>query len=603
MVAIAALGGAAAGPAAQRWLGAASARGAVILLVAAALVLAWAWRSRVVVGVALAAALCTVGLSVRALVPLEALRPGRVDGPVVLRSDPSPFFGTIEVIVSHRGRRLLASMDGPAAGEVAGLQVGDTMRITGRTSRFINPTPWHRSRHLAGEVHVDSVADVEAGRGAFALASGVRERIRSSVEPLEPDARALVLGAALGDDRSQSDAQRDRFLRSGLTHLLVVSGQNVALMLVLCAPWLARVPIVRRPWATAAVVGWFVLVVRPDPSVLRAAAAALVVALATGRGQRLDAPTVLAGALTAVVIVDPLVVGSLGFWLSAAATLGLVVGLGGHRGSDWNPAVIGRATLAAQVGVAPVLALAGLGVPVASFPANIAAGAPAGLLTGWGMTVGLVAGSLPVPLAWVARLPVVVAAWWVDGVARWSARLPLGRFTPGEILVLVIAGALTLVAWVTWFGSVGRAVPNMGNAVRPTTGRSARFRWLLVAPLATVVCVAGWPRTVTGGAVPGGCLVARRGAIVLVLQTSPPTRRLLQALAEAEVRHLDVLRVAPGGLRMAETTVSVRDAVPVGEVRTLDDGASAPACPTDPTTDPATGPATDPATGPATSGG
>ena len=558
-VATAALGGAALGPFARRTLGAASRSAAIVLLIVAALVLLWAWRRRVAAGVAVAAALCTVGLSIRALNPLDDLRPGRVEGPAVLRSDPSPFFGSVEVVVALRGRRLLASIESPSAGEVAGLQVGDTLRVSGRTSRFEHPTGWHRSRHLAGELHVDSVSDIEPGRGGFALASGVRERIRASVEPLDPDAQALVLGAALGDDRSQSDAQRDRFLRSGLTHLLVVSGQNVALMLVLCAPLLARVPVSRRPWATAAAVGWFVLIVRPDPSVLRAAAAALVVAMATGRGQRLSAPTVLAGALTAVVLVDPLVVGSLGFWLSAAATMGLVVGLGSHRGSDWNPAAVGRATLAAQVGVAPVLAVAGLAVPVASFPANVAAGAPAGLLTGWGMTIGLVAGSLPGPWGWVARLPVVVAAWWVDGVARWSARLPLGRFTPGEILAVFVVAALS---WATWL-SVGRL----------------RHRRLVLAPLVALVCWAGWPRTVTGGAVPGGCLLADEAATVLVLRQAPPTRRLLQALAEAEVRHLDVLLIAPGGLRLAETAVAVRDAVPVGEVRALDEGSSEPACP------------------------
>ncbi|MBK7167617.1 MAG: ComEC/Rec2 family competence protein [Candidatus Microthrix sp.] len=160
------------------------------------------------------------------------------------------------------------------------------------------------------------------------------------------------------------------------------------------------------------------------------------------------------------------------------------------QGSDWNPAAVGRATLAAQVGVAPVLAVAGLAVPVASFPANVAAGAPAGLLTGWGMTVGLVAGSLPGPWGWVARLPAVVAAWWVDGVARWSARLPLGRFTPGEILAVFVVAALS---WATWL-SVGRL----------------RHRRLVLAPLVALVCWAGWPRTVTGGAVPGGCLLADR---------------------------------------------------------------------------------------------
>ena len=139
-VATAALGGAALGPFARRTLGAASRSAAIVLLIVAALVLLWAWRRRVAAGVAVAAALCTVGLSIRALNPLDDLRPGRVEGPAVLRSDPSPFFGSVEVVVALRGRRLLASIESPSAGEVAGLQVGDTLRVSGRTSRFEHPT-------------------------------------------------------------------------------------------------------------------------------------------------------------------------------------------------------------------------------------------------------------------------------------------------------------------------------------------------------------------------------------------------------------------------------------------------------------------------------
>lgn len=276
-------------------------------------------------------------------------------------------------------------------------------------------------------------------------------------------------------------------MRSGLTHLLVVSGQNVALMLVLCAPLITRVPVGRRWMMVTAVVGWFVVLVRPDPSVLRAGAAALVAAVAARRGHLVDASTVLAGALTAVVLVDPLVVGSLGFWLSAAATLGLVVGLGDRRGSDVNPVAVARATLAAQVGVAPVLAAAGLAVPLASFPANILAGAPAGFLTLWGMTVGLVAGTLPGPVATAARLPVAMAAWWVDGVARSAALLPLGRVTPTETYALMALGLATWMVWGHWEGR-SRAVV------------ASKVLW---APLVVAALWAGRPIAPTSGAVPG----------------------------------------------------------------------------------------------------
>jgi competence protein ComEC len=559
-VAVGALLGAVAGPVVYARLGPMATRAALLALLLGSGGLVWAWLGRSAAGVATALMVVVVGLSLRALAPLDTLDPGPVSGVVVLRGDPEVSFGGIEVVVADGDRRLLASIDGPSAGEVAALQLGDSMRVTGRTRRFRESTGWHRSRHLAGELQVDWVGDIRVGRGAVAVAAGVRERIRTSVAPLDPDARALVLGAALGDDRTQSAAQRDRFLRSGLTHLLVVSGQNVALMLVLCAPLITRVPVGRRWMMVTAVVGWFVVLVRPDPSVLRAGAAALVAAVAARRGHLVDASTVLAGALTAVVLVDPLVVGSLGFWLSAAATLGLVVGLGDRRGSDVNPVAVARATLAAQVGVAPVLAAAGLAVPLASFPANILAGAPAGFLTLWGMTVGLVAGTLPGPVATAARLPVAMAAWWVDGVARSAALLPLGRVTPTETYALMALGLATWMVWGHWEGR-SRAVV------------ASKVLW---APLVVAALWAGRPIAPTSGAVPGGCLLVDERGTVLVLERAPPSdRRLLAALADVEVRRIDVLAVTPGGLRLAATVVQVRDALPVGVVT---DRAVTPGC-------------------------
>ncbi|MBL0203103.1 MAG: hypothetical protein IPQ14_01925 [Candidatus Microthrix sp.] len=127
-----------------------------------------------------------------------------------------------------------------------------------------------------------------------------------------------------------------------------------------------EVPVGRRWMMVTAVVGWFVVLVRPDPSVLRAKRGGL------GGGRR--SPTWspggcvhgAGGRLTAVVLVDPLVVGSLGFWLSAAATLGwwwvwAIMARrkpSGCRGPRWRR----------RSGGAPVLAAAGLAVPLASFP-------------------------------------------------------------------------------------------------------------------------------------------------------------------------------------------------------------------------------------------
>ena len=96
---------------------------------------------------------------------------------------------------------------------------------------------------------------------------------------------------------------------------------------------------------------------------------------------------------------------------------------------------------------------------------------------------------------------------------------------------------------------------------------SPQARAALVTPLVVALCWVGRPMAPQGGPVPGGCLIVDDTATTLVLERAPPSvRRLLGALAEAEVRRLDVLVVAPDGLRTAEAGVAVLDAVAVEAV-------------------------------------
>ena len=70
-------------------------------------------------------------------------------------------------------------------------------------------------------------------------------------------------------------------------------------------------------------------------------------------------------------------------------------------------------------------------------------------------------------------------------------------------------------------------------------------------------------------------MVDERGTVLVLERASPSDRRLLAALADVEVRRIDVLAVTPGGLRLAATVVQVRDALPVGVVT---DRAVTPGC-------------------------
>jgi competence protein ComEC len=131
-----------------------------------------------------------------------------------------------------------------------------------------------------------------------------------------------------------------------------------------------------------------------------------------------NARVVLSRAVVVLLLVDPMLAWSVGFALSVGATAGLA----------WASAGIGRlmgnrgglaATLAAQLGTAPVSLLVFGFVPVVSLVANPLAIPVAGLVMTIGLPVALLASSVPVlvPLvSWSLALPVA----WVDGVS-WVA--------------------------------------------------------------------------------------------------------------------------------------------------------------------------------------
>ena len=81
---------------------------------------------------------------------------------------------------------------------------------------------------------------------------------------------ASCFGVVLGDGREQRPELADEFRASGLSHLLVVSGENVAFVLALAAPGLRRLGLRSRWLATLGLLGFFGLLTRWEPSVLRA---------------------------------------------------------------------------------------------------------------------------------------------------------------------------------------------------------------------------------------------------------------------------------------------------------------------------------------------
>ncbi len=289
------------------------------------------------------------------------------------------------------------------------------------------------------------------------LAGRIRTGLRAAASPLPSGPRGLLPGLVEGDTSGLSPDLVGAFRRTGLTHIVAVSGANVAIVLGAALAVARRLGAGRRAQALVGVltIVGFVIVARPQASVLRAAAMGLVAVLALATGRRRRALPALCAAVLCLIYVDPTLSRSVGFALSVVATGALLVlapplrARMSARMPGWLADALAVPT-AATLACAPLIASISGQVSLASIPANLLAEpavAPATILGV--VTAGLAQVSMGAAQL-VARVAGLPCAWLVF-VARTFARLPGAavpwpRGTRGSLtLALLIAAAAVLI--------------------------------------------------------------------------------------------------------------------------------------------------------------
>lgn len=210
----------------------------------------------------LATAALASGCAAVALSGLVGALPDRVDGPVTLLTDPAPTASGQRVEVRAGTHHLEAWARGAAAGALVDRLGGERVWVVGRVRPAPDAADWRVARHLAGVLEIESVSRWSPGDPASQAANRLRRTLATGAAGLDDDTRALFAGFVLGDDRGRSALVTDDFRGAGLTHLLVVSGQNVAFVLALADPVVRRFGLTGRLAATLAVLAAFALVTR-----------------------------------------------------------------------------------------------------------------------------------------------------------------------------------------------------------------------------------------------------------------------------------------------------------------------------------------------------
>jgi competence protein ComEC len=322
--------------------------------------------------------------------------------------------------------------------------------------RGFDERTWLRRQGVHVVLHVDEWHVVGKRGGLGGVADRLRRWLRRSSSPgLTGERRALVEGVLLGDDGGLSEGSKQAFRRSGLYHLLAVSGQNVVLLAggVLA---LAVVLGIGRAWAhlgALAAIGAYVLAVGPQPSVIRAAIAGAAVSVAWLAGRLRDAWHLLLVAACVLLAWNPYTLFDAGFQLSFGAVAAIfVLGgpflrvLEGYPMPGWLRSAL-AISAACTLATAPILWLEFGRVPLYGVAANALVEPAVPLLLGLSFTAAAIAPLAPI---------VAVALPWVNGwvavyittCARMVSALPgaqvSGRAAAAAAAASIAAAAL---AW------------------------------------------------------------------------------------------------------------------------------------------------------------
>lgn len=283
---------------------------------------------------------------------------------------------------------------------------------------------------------------------------GIRHSFADSVDRFGGDGSALLPGLVLGDTSGVSESLTNAMRVSSLAHLTAVSGANCAVIVAalygLCA--LVGLGIWWRAGIAAAGLVVFVVVVGAEPSVVRASLMAVIGLAALALGRPAGGVATLAAAVIAALVWSPPLSHSIGFALSVAATLGLLVVTNPLAAllERWVPrsvALVIAVPIAAQIAVQPLLLVFSPSLSTYGVVANVLVAPLAPLATLAGLA-GLLVAFFPwlsVALMGVGWL----ASSGIAAVARFVAQLPGATvpWPPGWFGIAVATLCTLLAVW------------------------------------------------------------------------------------------------------------------------------------------------------------
>jgi competence protein ComEC len=377
----------------------------------------------------------------------------------------------------------------------------------------------------------------------------LRSRFADAAGRLPGDGAALLPGLAIGDTTAVGDDLDAAMKASSLSHLTAVSGANCAVVVGLALLGGAALGVrrgVRIATAAVVLVG-FVVLVTPEPSVLRAGVMALLVLTASLSGRPTRGIPLLATAVIALLVIDPWLSRNYGFVLSVLAT-GALLTLAGPLArvlGRWLPlslSTVIAVPVAAQLACQPVLLMVNSSIPLYGVVANLLAepAAPIATVLGLAACIALpMCEPLGVVIAWVAWVP----AAWIAAVARFFTGLP-GASVPwlagigGVVLlaVLTVAGVVAVLTSAKRVRVVAASVTVLLVVVMGSAVVGAKVTELLTRPSDWQIAACDIGQ--------GDAVLVRDEGVVALVDTGPDPALLSACLDSLGIDHIDWLMLS-----------------------------------------------------------
>lgn len=360
------------------------------------------------------------------------------------------------VVVDERARLDLPPERAPPQGAVLELVATVGRPRAAEDEGSFDEAAYLRRQGVHVVLHATSFRIVGRRGGVAGLADRLRRLVAGSMAPgLAGERRAVVAGVVLGDDERLDQELRDRFQASGLYHLLAVSGQNVAYVVLgtLLVGWVIGLPRWAGETGALAAVAGYVMAVGLQPSVVRAGVAGALASLAWLASRPRDRWYFLFIGAAVLLAWNPYSLLEPGFQLSFGAVAAIFVLVPRiERWLEGYPVPRRLAEIVAVSGAcgvltAPILWLHFGAVPVYAIVANALAAPAVAPLLGLALATTALDQVLPgaaAALAWVNGWLAAHLAWCariVGGLpyAQATSLRGLGLFAGGALLLLVLA--------------------------------------------------------------------------------------------------------------------------------------------------------------------